>query len=840
MGSRIREDVENLYLCFCEVARPESMNTDAWIIQKFPDTYMDDHILKSVPRFTFPCEFENTNVQHFSFVLTDLDSKWTFGFCRHDPKTETALVFLSHLPWHEVFVKVLNSVAELIRSSVPEELDNFLYILLQSKVPLPGTTLSFSYNNGQNVFECQSPSQFQLPKIPQNRNLTEYYNAVDISNMLVIFASMLYERRIIFVSKKLYRLSACVQAANSIIYPMHWQHIFIPVLPKHLCECLLAPMPFLIGVPASLWENVHKSDIGDVVVLDADNNSIQTPFSDVDSLPQDVVKFLRSQLKNRSALIGDGFARVFLKALVQLIGGYRDALKLQQGQKITFSQEAFVESRPANMQPFLKDMLHLQIFQQFIDERLDLLNSGMGFSDEFEFEACNYSEKSSSKIKAQYKEWVSTMRSQGTAFFKTVKSKANPAVKSAVKSVKERGKDVKTAYRGIRLKVKREADNFREHANIKASISKPRSAPSSPTSHRTRPISFGNLDPIAAASTFKKQKRFPAQTNRFTEYVSLSPQSDEFLSPSDADTTGKVDIPSLNMDLMGDLQEVINRQCTISERTEVESFPSGYRIPNSEKRFNIFDEFEEKELPNVDLMTSGHSIKHAASFPMVKPSPTSNSFTHDFEKASQQIESFPFNSSSNSSFIATTAMNPFYPDLIQTSFKYNTKNPFVVTPPAQARVETKMEKCNGSGSVGDLIRLDSIPKEESFDPLDRTDSDETIAFPQGLINPLYPYFKVNGVTDDNSVGGTQPQQEQGKEISSNTSFLHRNSHVLGKSNFNKQDLELLKEYGMDFRSSNTTDLTKSVGSVPPTSDPFELAFQDSTIIKKKSNWATFE
>ena len=76
------------------------------------------------------------------------------------------------------------------------------------------------------------------------------------------------------------------------------------------------------------------------------------------------VKFLKSQLKNRSALIGDGFARVFLKALVQLIGGYRDALKLQQGQKITFSQEAFVESRPSSMQPFLKDMLHLQIFQQ--------------------------------------------------------------------------------------------------------------------------------------------------------------------------------------------------------------------------------------------------------------------------------------------------------------------------------------------------------------------------------------------------------------------------------------------------------------------------------------------
>lgn len=67
--------------------------------------------------------------------------------------------------------------------------------------------------------------------------------------MMLIFASMLHERRIIFTSKKLSRLSACVQSANDIIYPMIWQHIFIPVLPMALIDYLLAPMPFLIGVP---------------------------------------------------------------------------------------------------------------------------------------------------------------------------------------------------------------------------------------------------------------------------------------------------------------------------------------------------------------------------------------------------------------------------------------------------------------------------------------------------------------------------------------------------------------------------------------------------------------
>lgn len=78
--------------------------------------------------------------------------------------------------------------------------------------------------------------------------------------MMVIFASMLYERRIVFTSKRLSRLSACVQAANAVLYPMNWQHIFIPVLPMSLIDYLLAPMPFLIGVPhhvLQVWFEQH-------------------------------------------------------------------------------------------------------------------------------------------------------------------------------------------------------------------------------------------------------------------------------------------------------------------------------------------------------------------------------------------------------------------------------------------------------------------------------------------------------------------------------------------------------------------------------------------------------
>ena len=60
------------------------------------------------------------------------------------------------------------------------------------------------------------------------------------------------------------------------------------------------------------------------------------------------------------------------------------------------------------MQSFLEKMLHLQIFEQFINDRLDMLNSGEGFTDEFEMEANLWADKLNSNSK--YKEWVGQMR----------------------------------------------------------------------------------------------------------------------------------------------------------------------------------------------------------------------------------------------------------------------------------------------------------------------------------------------------------------------------------------------------------------------------------------------
>ncbi|XP_025271153.1 DENN domain-containing protein 1A isoform X4 [Camponotus floridanus] len=668
MGSRLRENVKQLFECFCEIAAPVG-EKPAWILQKYPNSFSDEEILKSVPKFTYPCEFENLLVQHFSFVLTSIDSKWTFGFCRHDPKTETALVVLSALPWHETFYKLLNHIASLTSNASGEDLWKFLENIYTCGVPIPGNSISISLPNSTANFICQSPKQFQLPSIPENRNLTEYYSAIDSNNMMVIFASMLYERRIIFISKRLSRLSACVQACNALIYPMIWQHIYIPVLPLSLIDYLLAPMPFLIGVPTSTLQKVPKSDLGEVVILDADNNTIESPFQDLESLPQDVVTNLKKALRNRSTLLGDGVSRAFLRALVQLTAGYREALTLQQGERITFNQNAFVESRPSSMQPFLRKMLELQIFQQFIEERLNMLNSGLGFSDEFEMEACSYSAKSSSKFMQQYREWTYTMRKESSAFFRSVKDKANPAVKYAVKSVKDKGKDMKTAYKGLKWKGRpnRSETNMRFH--------QPRSAPSSPTLDR-RPIGFTSpsKSPNGVSATTSYRKELRLRNTNFDaskkQYSPLNPSS-----PEESDSPPE----RINIDLMHELQDVIFPKIPAVDRTDSPEVPDLIRLDSTNSNED-FDPLLSKvpELSSTKQMSQSlhlPEMNEGLSNPLYPYFQQSSHKNNDKPKASDNVgdmdllqaygidfSKFSLTNSDNPSTKTTTVCNRSVPD----------------------------------------------------------------------------------------------------------------------------------------------------------------------------------
>ncbi|XP_051041303.1 DENN domain-containing protein 1A isoform X3 [Phodopus roborovskii] len=439
MGSRIKQNPETTFEVYVEVAYPRTGGTlsDPEVQRQFPEDYSDQEVLQTLTKFCFPFYVDSLTVsqvgQHFTFVLTDIDSKQRFGFCRLSSGARSCFCILSYLPWFEVFYKLLNILADYTTKQQESQWNELLETLYRLPIPDPGVSVHLSVHSYFTV-----PDSRELPSIPENRNLTEYFVAVDVNNMLHLYASMLYERRILIICSKLSTLTACIHGSAAMLYPMYWQHVYIPVLPPHLLDYCCAPMPYLIGVHFSLMEKVRNMALDDVVILNVDTNTLETPFDDLQSLPSDVISSLKNRLKKVSTTTGDGVARAFLKAQAAFFGSYRNALKIEPEEPITFSEEAFVSHyRSGTMRQFLQNATQLQLFKQFIDGRLDLLNSGEGFSDVFEEEINMGEYAGSDKL---YHQWLSTVRKGSGAILNTVKTKANPAMKTVYKFAKDHAK----------------------------------------------------------------------------------------------------------------------------------------------------------------------------------------------------------------------------------------------------------------------------------------------------------------------------------------------------------------------------------------------------------------
>ncbi|NP_001383517.1 DENN domain containing 1A isoform 4 [Gallus gallus] len=438
MGSRIKQNPETTFEVYAEVTYSgiSCIGKDPEVRRQFPEDYSDQEVLQTLTKFCFPFYVDSHAVsqvgQNFTFVLTDIDSKQRFGFCRLSSGAKSCFCILSYLPWFEVFYKLLNVLADYSAKGQDNQRSELLETFHKLSIPEPKTPVQLGLHSYFTV-----PDIRELPSIPENRNLTEYFVAVDVNNMLHLYASMLYERRILICCSKLSTLTACIHGSAAMLYPMFWQHVYIPVLPPHLLDYCCAPMPYLIGIHLSLMEKVRNMALEDVVILNVDTNTLETPFDDLQSLPNDVVSALKNRLKKVSTTTGDGVARAFLKAQASFFGSYRNALKIEPGEPITFCEETFVSHRSAVMRQFLQNAIQLQLFKQFIDGRLDLLNSGEGFSDAFEEEINMGEYAGSDKL---YLQWLSTVRKGSGAILNTVKTKANPAMKTVYKFAKDHAK----------------------------------------------------------------------------------------------------------------------------------------------------------------------------------------------------------------------------------------------------------------------------------------------------------------------------------------------------------------------------------------------------------------
>jgi hypothetical protein len=78
--------------------------------------------------------------------------------------------------------------------------------------------------------------------------------------------------------------------------------------------------PFIIGLHSSIYSGLNKNELGDVVVINIDNKTIESPYDDLSLFPKHLIRSMKKGVQQSSQLAGDHLARVFLRTMAFIIG----------------------------------------------------------------------------------------------------------------------------------------------------------------------------------------------------------------------------------------------------------------------------------------------------------------------------------------------------------------------------------------------------------------------------------------------------------------------------------------------------------------------------------------
>ena len=139
---------------------------------------------------------------------------------------------------------ILLEIEKILSASNIDEVKMFLAAIYSKPMPARGDTVNVSFgirNKRQIVLDRNYDRRLQHINLSIILHLP--YDLI-----LKVFASILSEKKIIFVSAKLPLLTNTIQAFEKILYPFSWPHTFIPVLPSYLIEMCEAPTPYIVGL----------------------------------------------------------------------------------------------------------------------------------------------------------------------------------------------------------------------------------------------------------------------------------------------------------------------------------------------------------------------------------------------------------------------------------------------------------------------------------------------------------------------------------------------------------------------------------------------------------------
>uniref|UniRef100_A0A671Y4C3 MAP kinase-activating death domain protein n=1 Tax=Sparus aurata TaxID=8175 RepID=A0A671Y4C3_SPAAU len=188
------------------------------------------------------------------------------------------------------------------------EIESWVYRLLRSPVPLAGQrrvdveVLPHELKRSL-TFALPDNSRFSMVDFPLHLPL----ELLGVDACLQVLSCILLEHKVILQSRDYNALSMSVMAFVAMIYPLEYMFPVIPLLPTCMAsaeQLLLAPTPYIIGVPASFF--LYKADFkmpDDLWLVDLDSSKVVAPTNAeiLPPLPEPEAGELKKHLKQALA-----------------------------------------------------------------------------------------------------------------------------------------------------------------------------------------------------------------------------------------------------------------------------------------------------------------------------------------------------------------------------------------------------------------------------------------------------------------------------------------------------------------------------------------------------------
>ncbi|CAM1324954.1 MADD (predicted) [Pycnogonum litorale] len=188
------------------------------------------------------------------------------------------------------------------------ELETWILRLLSAPVPVPGKTrveveILSREMQPPLTFALPDHTRFSLVDFPLHLPL----ELLGVETCLKVMTCIILEQKLVLQSRDYNALSMSVMAFVTMIYPLEYMFPVIPLLPTCMSsaeQLLLAPTPYIIGVPASFL--LYKKQFSlpdDVWLVDLDANKILKPsgIEDLPPLPDLEGTMLKNHLKQALA-----------------------------------------------------------------------------------------------------------------------------------------------------------------------------------------------------------------------------------------------------------------------------------------------------------------------------------------------------------------------------------------------------------------------------------------------------------------------------------------------------------------------------------------------------------